>query len=317
MNNPFVGKDFITLKGIKRTDLEIIFDVARKMEPILEKHTRTDLLHDKVLGVAFFQVSTRTRMSFESAMARLGGGVIGFSDPKTTRAGDYYAETLQDVMRMMDGYADAIVIRHPQSGAPAEAATVAEVPVINAGDGYNEHPTQAVQDIFTVLKAKGSVDGLKVAMVGDQNMRVMHSLPLALAQFKTHVYFVSPPDQAMPQTWLDEFNKVGLSYEQRVDLEGILKELDVIYLMGTKTPSYAEGRTEVKTDRPQTPQPYVIDREKLNRAKKGIIVMHPLPRVDELPTDVDTMEASFYFKQAHYGVAVRMAILALIFGKLP
>jgi aspartate carbamoyltransferase catalytic subunit len=317
MNNPFIGKDFITLKGIKRTNLEFIFDVARKMEPILEKHTRTDLLHDKVLGVAFFQVSTRTRMSFESAMIRLGGGVVGFSDPKTTRVGDYYAESLQDVMRMMDGYADAIVIRHPQSGAPAGAATVAEVPVINAGDGYNEHPTQSVQDVYTILKTKGTVDGLKIALVGDMNMRVMHSLPLALAQFKTHVYFISPSDQAMPQLWLDEFEKVGLSYEQRVDLEGILKELDVIYLMGTKTPSYAEGRTEVKTDRPQTPQPYVIDREKINRAKKGIIVMHPLPRVDELPTDVDTMDAAFYFKQANYGVAVRMAILALIFGKCP
>lgn len=317
MINPFIGKDFITLKGIKRADLELIFDVARKMEPILQRHTRTGLLHDKVLGVAFFQVSTRTRMSFESAMTRLGGGVVGFSDPKTTRAGDYYAETLQDVMRMMDGYADAIVIRHSQSGAPAEAAAVAEVPVINAGDGYNEHPTQSVQDVFTILRTKGTIDGLKIALVGDMNMRVMHSLPLALAQFKTHVYFVSPPDQAMPQLWLDEFKKVSLSYEQRVDLDDILKELDVIYLMGSKTPSYAEGRTEVKADRPQTPRPYVIDREKINRAKKGIIVLHPLPRVDELPTDVDTMDAALYFKQANYGVAVRMAILALMMGRMP
>jgi aspartate carbamoyltransferase catalytic subunit len=121
----------------------------------------------------------------------------------------------------------------------------------------------------------------------------------------------------MPHLWLDEFKKVSLSYEQRVDLDDILKELDVIYLMGTKTPSYAEDRTEAKVDRPQTPRPYVIDREKINRAKKGIIVLHPLPRVDELPTDVDTMDAAFYFKQANYGVAVRMAILALIFGKLP
>lgn len=315
MHNPFAGKDFITLKEIKRTDLELIFEVAHEMEKIVENRTRTDLLHDKVLGVAFFQVSTRTRMSFESAMMRLGGGVVGFADPKTTRSGDYYAESLQDVMRMMDGYADAIVIRHPQSGAPEEAATVAEVPVINAGDGYNEHPTQSVQDVFTILKAKGSVDGLNVALVGDLNMRVMHSLPLALAQFKTHVYFVSPKDLAMPQSWLAEFTKVGLSFEQRIDLEGVLSDLDVIYLMGTKTPSYAEGRTEVKLERPQTPQPYIIDREKINRAKKSIIVMHPLPRVDELPVDVDSLDAAFYFKQANNGVAVRMAILSLIFGR--
>jgi aspartate carbamoyltransferase catalytic subunit len=315
MNNPFEGKDFISLKGIKRSDLELIFDKALAMEKIVEKRTRTGLLSDKVLGVAFFQVSTRTRMSFESAMMRLGGGVVGFADPKTTRSGDYYAESIQDVMRMMNGYADAIVIRHPQSGAPAEAATVAEVPVINAGDGYNEHPTQSVQDVFTMLKAKGKIDGLKIALVGDQNMRVMHSLSLALAQFNTQLYFVSPKDQAMPQFWLDEFNKVGLNYEQRVDLEDILKELDVIYLMGTKTPSYAEGRTDVKTDRPQTPLPYIIDREKINRAKKDLIVMHPLPRVDELPIDVDSMEAAYYFKQANFGVAVRMAILALVFGR--
>jgi aspartate carbamoyltransferase catalytic subunit len=315
MDNPFAGKDFLTLKGINRAGLELIIDVAHKMERIVENHTRTDLLHDKVLGVAFFQVSTRTPKSFESAMTRLGGGLVGFADPKTTRAGDYYAESLQDVMRMMTGYADAIVIRHPQSGAPAEAAIVADVPVINAGDGYNEHPTQAVQDIFTMMKVKGTVDGLNIAMVGDQNMRVMHSLPLALAQFKSHVYFVSPKDQAMPQHWLNEFNKVGLRYDQRTDLEDILSDIDVIYLMGTKTPSYAEGRTEATKDRPQTPHPYVIDREKINRAKKGIVVMHPLPRVDELPTDVDNMEAAIYFKQANYGVAVRMAILTLIFGK--
>ncbi|MBA4419761.1 MAG: aspartate carbamoyltransferase [Anaerolinea sp.] len=315
MDNPFAAKDFVTLKGIKRTDLELIFETALEMEKIVEKRTRADLLHDKVLGVAFFQVSTRTRMSFESAMLRLGGGIVGFADPKTTRSGDYYSESLQDVMHMMNGYADAIVIRHPQSGAPAEAATVAEVPVINAGDGYNEHPTQAVQDVYTMLKVKGSIDGLKVALVGDQNMRVMHSLPLALAQYNTHVYFVSPKDQAMPQPWLAEFTKVGLSFEQRIDLEGILSDLDVIYLMGTKTPSYSEGRTEVMLERPQTPQPYIINREKINRAKKSIIVMHPLPRVDELPVDVDSMDAAFYFKQANNGVAVRMAILSLIFGR--
>jgi aspartate carbamoyltransferase catalytic subunit len=315
MNNPFAGKDFITLKGIKRSDLELIFEMALEMEKIVKQRTRTELLHDKLLGVAFFQVSTRTRMSFESAMMRLGGGIVGFADPKTTRSGDYYAESIQDVMHMMDGYADAIVIRHPQSGAPAEAAIAAEVPVINAGDGYNEHPTQAVQDVYTMLKAKGSIDGLKIALVGDQSMRVMHSLPLALAQFNAQVYFVSPKDQSMPQDWLDEFNKVGLNFEQRVDLEDILNELDVIYLMGTKTPSYAEGRTDVKIDRPHTPQPYIIDREKINRAKKGLIVMHPLPRVDELPTNVDSMDAAYYFKQANNGVAVRMAILALVFGR--
>lgn len=316
--NTFEGKDLVTLKGIKRDDLELIFSVARQMEPVVQERRRIDLLKDKVLGIAFFQVSTRTRMSFESAMVRLGGGVVGFSDPKTTRVGDYYAESLHDVVRMMESYADILVIRHPQDGAPAEAASIAEIPVINGGDGYNEHPTQSLLDVYTILQEKGTLDGLRIALVGDMNMRVMHALPLALAQYKTHVDFISPTERSIPKSWLNEYLKVGLSYEERVTVDDIIEDLDVIYLMGTKTPSYAEGRMEArKHDRPLTPKPYVIDKDKLDHAKPGLIVLHPLPRTDELPMRVDTMDAARYFVQARYGVTLRMALLALIMGRTP
>jgi aspartate carbamoyltransferase catalytic subunit len=316
--NTFKRKDLVTLKGIKRDDLDLLFDIARQMEPVVQQRTRIDLLKDKVLGIAFFQVSTRTRMSFESAMVRLGGGIVGFSDPKTTRAGDYYAESLHDVVRMMESYADVLVIRHPQDGAPAEAASITDIPVINGGDGYNEHPTQSLLDVYTILQEKGDLDGLRIALVGDMNMRVMHALPLALAQYKIHVDFVSPPEQSMPEHWLNEYQRLGLSYEERANLDDILEDLDVIYLMGTKTPSYAEGRTETKKDdRPLTPKPFVIDKEKLEHAKPGLIVLHPLPRTDELPMHVDTMDAARYFVQARYGVTLRMALLGLIMGRTP
>jgi aspartate carbamoyltransferase catalytic subunit len=315
--NSFMNKDLVSLKGIQRSDLELIFDVAREMELIVEKRTRSDLLHDKILGLAFFQVSTRTRVSFESAMQRLGGGVVGFVDPKTTRAGDYYAESLSDVTRMMENYADFIVIRHPNDGAAAEAAAIADVPVINAGDGYNEHPSQSLLDVYTILEEKGELDGLNIALVGDMNMRVMHSLPLALAHYRCHTYFISPREQSMPQAWLHKFHEIGLDYEELVDIEDILGDLDVIYLMGTTTPSYAKGRVDSSVEHPSTPQPYIIDRKKLARAKPDMILLHPLPRADELPENVDSTPAARYFRQAHYAVAVRMAILALIMGRIP
>jgi aspartate carbamoyltransferase catalytic subunit len=315
--NPFYNRDFVTLIGRGRDELDLVFATAQKMETIVHNRTRSTLLADKVLGLSFFQSSTRTRVSFESAMVRLGGAVVGFADPKTTRAGDYYAESLEDVMRMMDSYADYLVIRHFQDFAPAQAAEVAEAPVINAGDGYNEHPTQALLDMYTMLRCKGRLDGLKIALVGDMNMRVMHSLPVALARYDTKLYFVSPAEQSMPARWLDEGRKVGMDFQELRDLEGIIDQLDVIYLMGTKTPSYGKGQTEAAAEKPKTPEPYVIDRQKLSRAKDDLVLMHPLPRTDELPKDVDSLAQAKYFEQARNGVIVRMALLALMAGKAP
>ena len=311
----YEGKDLVTLEGITRPDLEQLFDLAERMEVILNKRDRVQLLSDKVLGLAFFQVSTRTRISFESAMVRLGGAVVGFADPKTTRAGDYYAESLSDVMRMMEGYADMVVIRHPQDGAPAEAARAVEVPVINAGDGYNEHPTQSLLDVYTIYRQKGAIDDLRIGLVGDMNMRVMHALPIALAQFDCHVDFVSPSDRRMPARWLNLYRDLGLRFEEHENMDSILNQLDVIYLMGTLTPSYSAGRTDTASGHPVTPREYVVDLKTLAGAKPEAIVLHPLPRTDELPAEVDRTAHARYFEQAHLGVAVRMALLALIQGR--
>ncbi len=313
----FTGKDFVTIKGIERADLELIFKVSHEMEQIVRSRTRTKLLSDKVLGLMFFQVSTRTRISFESAMTRLGGGVVGFVDPKTTRAGDYYAESVHDVVRMMEHYADILVMRHPQDEAPLEAAKFVDVPVINAGDGYNEHPTQSLLDLYTILREKGRLEGVHVGLVGDMSVRVYHSLALALAQYRAKVYFVSPKEASMPSPWLDEFQHVGLQYDQVNTINEVLGELDVIYLSSVKPPDFHVGRSDGQKERPVTPKEFVLDREKLARAKKDLIVLNPLPRTDEIPKDVDAHASARYFVQAFYGVAVRMALLSLIMGRRP
>lgn len=313
----FEGQDFVSMIDVQRTDLELIFDVAQEMEKTILKRTRTDLLHDKILGSMFFQASTRTRISFESAMQRLGGGVVGFSDPSMTRAGDYYCESLADTTRMMEHYADVLVIRHPEDLAPARAAGVTGVPVINAGDGYNEHPTQALLDLYTILREKGHLDGLHVALVGDLNIRGMHSLPLGLAQFQSHAYFISPPDQSMPDPWLLEFQRAGLHYKELTTIDDVLTELDVIYLVMTQSADFRVSRVDPTAERARPPEEYVIDPEKLKRAKPDAILLHPLPRMSELPEEVDSMAHARYFVQSYYGVAVRMALLALLLGRAP
>jgi aspartate carbamoyltransferase catalytic subunit len=218
---------------------------------------------------------------------------------------------------MMEHYADVLVIRHPRDGAPAEAAGTTGVPVINAGDGYNEHPTQALLDLYTILREKGRLDGLTVALVGDMNIRGVHSLALGFAQFQSQVHFVSPEDQRMPVHWLDEFQRVGLRYEEHDTLDEILSLVDVIYLVMTKGSDFRSSRVDRPGGEVETDPAYVIDRQKLARARQDAIVLHPLPRLSELPQDVDPMASARYFAQPYYGVAVRMALLAMILGRAP
>jgi aspartate carbamoyltransferase catalytic subunit len=313
----FLGSDFVTVKGVERADYELIFDVAREMEEILRSRTRSALLEDKILGLMFFQVSTRTRTSFESAMTRLKGGVVGFADPKTTRAGDYYQESLYDVTRMMEHYADVLVMRHPTEGAPAEAASFTDVPVISGGDGYNEHPTQALLDMYTILRERGSLERVNIALVGDMNMRVMHSLALALAQYRANVALVSPKEDATPKEWLEEYDRAGLNYQEVYSIDDVIEDMEVAYMVGVKPPDFHIGRSEAAKVVHETPAEFLLDRKKLSRAREDMIILHPLPRKTELPKDVDTHASSRYFVQAYYGVAVRMALLALILGKAP
>jgi aspartate carbamoyltransferase catalytic subunit len=303
------------MKAFERDDLDLLFDVAQEMERLVLERTRSDLLSDKILGLMFFQASTRTRISFESAMQRLGGGVVGFADPKMTRAGDYYAESVADTARMMANYADVLVVRHPQDGAPADAAAASSAPVINAADGYNEHPTQALLDLYTIRRERGHLDKVSVALIGDMSIRVLHSLPLGLARYQAKAYLISPADQSMPEPWLAEFDRAGLDYEELEKMDDVLPEVDVIYLVMTRSSDFHVSRADADIERPVTLPDYVIDRKKLDRARPDVILLHPLPRTDELPRDVDSHPAARYFEQAKYGVAVRMALLALILGR--
>ena len=204
----FAGRDILSLKDFERNEFERVFEVARELEPIARSRHNSDICADKTLVTAFYQPSTRTRLAHEAAMHRLGGHVTGFSDAKMTRAGDWYQELIKDTVKMLEFYGDVIVMRHFQQGAPHEAAKWASVPIINGGDGWGEHPTQILTDLYTVLKEKGTIDGLKWVAVGDMRMRTMHSLAYALTQFDCPITFVAPPDMALKDEFKDELKAV-------------------------------------------------------------------------------------------------------------
>ena len=199
----FAGRDILSLKEFERNEFFHVFEVAQKMEPIARSRKNVDLLKEKTLVTAFYQPSTRTRLAHEGAMHRLGGHVTGFSDAKMTRAGDFYQESIKDTVKMLEFYGDVIVMRHFQQGAPHEAAKWASIPIINGGDGWGEHPTQILTDLYTVLREKGRIDGLKWLAIGDMRMRTMHSLGYALSQFDCPITFVSPPEMSLTK----EFKK--------------------------------------------------------------------------------------------------------------
>lgn len=313
----FIGNDIISLKDFEREDLEEIFKTAEAMESIVRERTTTELLSDKILATAFFQASTRTRLSFESAMLRLGGKVLGFADPRMTRAGDFFRESVKDTARMIENYSDVLVMRHPMDGAPEEAASEISIPVINGGDGYNEHPTQGILDTYTVLKEKGKIDGLTITLIGDMRIRVMHSFPLALARYETLLHFVSTNEEGMPGIWKDEFERIGVRYEEHKNLDDILPVTDVFYYIPLSLPSFDVSREDAPEEGSTSPSSLTLTKEKLQKAKPNAIVLHPLPRTHELPTEIDPTFAARYFVQAFYGVPIRMALLALILGRVP
>ncbi len=309
----FKGRSVLSALDFDREDYELLFKTAEKMEPVVRERRTLDILKDKVMGVCFFQPSTRTRVSFESAMARLGGKIVGFADPSVTRAGKdaFYQETVYDVVKMMESYADVLVIRHYTSFVPRDAAAVVSVPVISGGDGTNEHPTQAMLDLYTILKGQGRLDDLSVAVVGDLTTRPLHSFAYAMSYFHPkRFYAISPAEQAYPPEVLEKIRALGLPYEEVDAVEKVIPEVDVIYMIGTKhapnmTLKQRERNEEVTAGCRVTP-------EKLRRAKANLMVMHPLPRTEELPPEVDKLPQAWYFKEAWYGVPVRMALLTLV-----
>ncbi len=313
----FAGRDILSLKNFERNEFFRVFEIAEELEPIARNRRNVDLLADKTLVTAFYQPSTRTRLAHEAAMHRLGGHVTGFSDAKMTRAGDFYQESIKDTVKMLEFYGDVIVMRHFQQGAPHEAAKWASIPVINGGDGWGEHPTQILTDLYTVLREKGTIDGLRWVAVGDMRMRTMHSLGYALTQFDCPITFVAPPGMEMPDNYKEDFEAMGLDFGFADHVGDVIGDADVILVEPTIQPDYTKSRDERKGEVPTTPANYKITRDLLkNKAKSDAILLHSLPRMDEIPPDVDITRWSRYWQEAFNGVVMRMALLALILGAM-
>lgn len=304
------GKDIISVRQFARKDLEYIFGVAHEMRGMVERIGTFDLLKGKILANLFYEPSTRTSSSFTSAMERLGGSVIPINEVKYSSVTK--GETLADTVRTLECYADVIVLRHPETGSAALAAQAARKPVINAGDGVGEHPTQALLDTFTIREELGRLDHLNVTMLGDLKYgRTVHSLARLLSVFTdTRLNYVSPEILRMPQEIMAEIAAHNVPQTESSSLAKVLPETDVLYV------------TRVQKERFENPEEYdkvkgayVIDPPTMKAARKDMIVMHPLPRVTEISMEFDEDPRAAYFRQMEYGLYVRMALLAMVLGK--
>ena len=302
----FEGRDIISIRDLTREEIDYILNIAETMEPIAK--TGSDLLKGKVMASLFFEPSTRTRLSFAVAMYKLGGNVIGFAGPEGSSV--MKGENLADTVRTVQNYSDVIVIRHPREGAARLAAEFADIPVINAGSGAEEHPTQALLDLYTIRREKGRIDGLNIALVGDLRYgRTVHSLAYALSNYKdVGLYLISPESLKMRREVLEEVRGKIRIVEGR-SIEEFLPEIDVLYMTRIQKERFPDPAEYAKVR-----GSYRLEAKTLEKAKPDLIVMHPLPRVDEVAPDVDATPYARYFKQVWSGVVVRMALLALVLG---
>ena len=311
----FLGRDILSLKDFERDEYFRVFQVAEELKHFARDRRNGELLKEKTLVTAFYQPSTRTRLATEAAMHRLGGHVVGFSDAKMTRAGDFYQESIKDTVHMLEYYGDVIAMRHFQQGAPHEAAEWASVPIINCGDGWGEHPTQVLTDLYTIWKEKGTLDGLKILCVGDMRMRTMHSILYALSQFDSEAYVVGPEEMSLLDDFKKELDERSVQYVEKESVQACIADADVIYMEPVVQADYTKGRDERGAEVGITPDAYKVTRELLRDKGKGdAIVLHSLPRMDELPTDVDSTRHARYWFEAYNGVVMRMALLALVLG---
>ena len=305
------GKDIISVKQFGRSDLEYVFGVAHEMRGMVERVGTFDLLKGKILANLFYEPSTRTSSSFTAAMERLGGSVTPINEVKYSSVSK--GESLPDTIRTLECYADVIVLRHPETGSAAIAAKAARKPVINAGDGVGEHPTQALLDTFTIFEelSAGSVDGMTVTMLGDLKYgRTVHSLARLLSLFNVKINYVSPEILRMPREVMDEVGAKGIQQAEFSSLADVLHQTDVLYVTRVQ-----KERFEDPADYEKVKGAYVIDPEIMKAAKQQMIVMHPLPRVGEISVDFDDDPRAAYFRQMEYGLYVRMALLAMVLGK--
>ncbi len=304
----FKGLDIVSIRDLTREQIEFVLDLSEKMIPYARGEKFTKMLEGRILANLFFEPSTRTRMSFETAMARLGGRTLEMSHPSMMSIAK--GETLADTIRMVESYSDAIVLRHPHEGAARLAAKFSRSPVINAGDGAGQHPTQTLLDLFTIRRDKQHIEGIKVALVGDLKYgRTAHSLAEALTMFGAEVTFVAPASLQMPRETVKQVEKLGGKPKLTSKLEEVIKDIDVLYVTRIQRERFPDPSEYLKVA-----GSYRIDNTLLREAKQNLTVMHPLPRVDEIAPEVDYTQHAKYFEQAFNGVPVRMAILSLVLG---
>jgi aspartate carbamoyltransferase catalytic subunit len=307
----FKGRDVVSINDFTLEEINYVLDVAEKMVPAARGEEALDLVPGKLLASLFYEPSTRTMLSFETAIKRIGGKIIGFSDVSATSA--VKGETLSDTVRMVEAYADVIVLRHGREGAARMAAEVSEIPVINAGDGAGQHPTQTLLDLFTMRQELGHLRKKSVALVGDLKYgRTVHSLTYALAKFGISLHFVAPETLQMPPEVISHLEKRNASFEVHEDIADVMGEVDVLYVTRIQKERFPDPEEYHKVA-----GAYRIDVDSLEGAKKGMIIMHPLPRVDEIAPEVDGTKHARYFQQAFNGVPVRMALLSLVLGADP
>lgn len=301
MANPFFDQDVLSIKEMSLQQIELVLQTAAK----LKKAKPQDLLQGKIIANCFFEPSTRTRLSFESAALKLGGRVIGFANDESlsTKKG----ETLYDTMRVISSYSDLIVIRHPKEGSARLAAEASSVPVINAGDGANQHPTQTLVDLFSIQECQGTLEGLSIALVGDLKYgRTVHSFAQACKLFNIRLFLVAPEALTLPDSICDTLKREGVRFSFHQTLEEVIHKVDVVYMTRIQRERMPSAEYQASKDK------LTLNLGMLKKAKKNIRILHPLPRVDEIDIAVDDTPYAYYFQQAENGVFVRQALLTLI-----
>ncbi|MHB8112314.1 MAG: aspartate carbamoyltransferase [Bellilinea sp.] len=304
------GKDILDGAQFSREEIDFTMAVADDFRKQLKEKPAIDLMKGYVLASLFFEPSTRTRLSFETAMHRLGGNVVGFSSAESTSTAK--GETLADTIRTVDQYADIIAMRHPQIGSAKEAAAVAKAPVLNGGDGAGQHPTQALLDLYTIKSERGRVDGTTIVLCGDlKNGRTVHAGVEIYKHYNCKLIMVAPDQLKMPAEILAKLRGYGVAFEETTDLEAALAKGDVLYMTRIQKERFADP-----AEYERLKGSYILTREMVERIQPKLTIMHPLPRVNEITTDVDSLSNAAYFRQVGNGVFVRMALIASVMGKV-
>lgn len=299
-----VKRDLISINDFSKEEILKIMEIAAHYEA----YPGEQPLAGRVIASLFFEPSTRTRLSFESAINHLGGRVIGFSD--TTNTSTSKGETFHDTIMTISNYCDMIVMRHPIEGAPRYASEISKVPIVNAGDGSNQHPSQTLLDLYSIVKTQGTLQNIKIMMVGDLKYgRTVHSLLQALSHFGAEFIFVAPKELRMPQEYIDFLNEKGMNYIETEDMMKYIEDVDIIYMTRVQRERFSD-----LMEYERVKDAYILRREMIKDTKDNMRILHPLPRVNEINTDVDSSPKAYYFEQTHNGLLARMAIISYLLG---